>query len=102
MLAKELKKKYLKKNMRDDVGVIAIGEDFWYHIHDNEEIPEIYYPGADGSKEKKPLTIAMHPRLGVGKCIHNTPLKDRCGTCEHEVSLIAGSPDERYTFEVKK
>lgn len=39
MKAKELKEKYLKKDMRDKVGVVELIGD-WYHIHDNEDVPE--------------------------------------------------------------
>ena len=46
MLGKELKDKYL---LDKKVGVIAIGKDFWYHVHDDEEIPEKF-------------DIALHPR----------------------------------------
>ena len=49
MTAQELKGKYLREEVKDRVGVIAIGKDFWYHVHDNEEID-------------KKLTIALHPR----------------------------------------
>jgi len=49
LTAKELKDKYLKDDVKDKIGVIAIGESFWYHVHDDEEMP-------------KDLTIALHPR----------------------------------------
>lgn len=50
MKAKELKDKYLDEEKQDAVGVIAIKEDGnWWHIHENEEIPE-------------DVTIALHPR----------------------------------------
>jgi len=50
MLGKELKDKYLLDEKKDDVGVIAIGKDFWFHVHDNEEISPEY-------------TVAFLPRL---------------------------------------
>ena len=50
MKAGEFKKLWLRKGVLEFVGVIAIGEDFWYHIHDIEELPE-------------DLTIALHPRV---------------------------------------
>jgi len=50
MEAQELKDKYLREEVKGKVGVIAIGEDYWYHVHNNEEIP-------------KDLTIALHPRV---------------------------------------
>lgn len=49
MLAKEIKNKYAKEDMHDKVGVIAISqkkddkEMLWYHVHDNEEVPEKDY-----------------------------------------------------------
>lgn len=49
MKAIELKRKWLKENMINKVGVIAIGKDYWYHVHNDEEIPQ-------------GLTIALHPR----------------------------------------
>jgi len=49
-LTKELKDKYIYKNERKSVGVIAISETGqWWHVHDNENVP-------DG------FTIAFHPR----------------------------------------
>ena len=55
MLAEKIKEKYIKKEMRDKVGVIAItqGEDkTWYHIHDDEDVPE----------PEESLDIAIHIR----------------------------------------
>ncbi len=49
MLAKEIKKKYLKKKTRDECGIIAVDKEIWWHVHDNEELPE-------------DCTIAIHPR----------------------------------------
>lgn len=37
MTAKELKEKYITEEMRDKVGVINIGKDFWFHVHNDEE-----------------------------------------------------------------
>lgn len=52
MLAQEIKKKYLRRKVRKECGVIAIGQDFWWHVHDNEELPEGF-------------TIAIHPRRKI-------------------------------------
>lgn len=45
--AKEILDKYLKEEVREEVGVIAIGRTtgwrgtlFWYHIRKGEEVPE--------------------------------------------------------------
>jgi len=57
MIAKELLEKYIKKEVREDVGVIAIfrkkqnQEMDWYHVHENEQIPN------------KDHDIAIHLRL---------------------------------------
>ena len=47
-IAKEILDKYVKEEVRGEVGVIAIGvrksskagDVFWYHIHEDEEVPE--------------------------------------------------------------
>ena len=59
MKAKELLDKYVKEEVRKEVEVIAIsrttdrkGVAFWYHIHEEEEVP---YKGLD---------IALHIRRG--------------------------------------
>lgn len=45
--AKEILDKYVKEEVREEVGVIAIGRTtgrkgtvFWYHIHEDEELPK--------------------------------------------------------------
>ena len=47
MKAIEIKKKYVKEDMFDKVGVIAISQSkekqFWYHVHEDEKIPEKDY-----------------------------------------------------------
>lgn len=55
MLASEVINKYVKEEMRDDVGLIIILDDGgWAHIHDDEVIP-------DGG------VIAIHPRINLHK-----------------------------------
>ena len=41
MKAIELKQRYLKKKEQDRVGVVAcdIKKGFWFHVHNDEEIP---------------------------------------------------------------
>ena len=51
MKAKELLKKYIKPKMEDKVGVIAIGEGYWWHVHENEDVPPT-------------MDIAIHVRGG--------------------------------------
>lgn len=60
MKAIDFKNKFLKEEVKDSVGVIAIGFDkkgkqFWFHVHDNEELP-------DKDEQGKPYTIALHLR----------------------------------------
>ncbi len=54
MKAIKIKEKYVRENMRDKVGVIAISQEkdkmYWYHVHENEEVP------------KKGFDIAIHIR----------------------------------------
>ena len=45
--AKEILDKYVKEEVREEVVVIAIGRTtgrkgtvFWYHVHEDEEVPE--------------------------------------------------------------
>jgi len=52
MKAEDLKKEYVREEMSDDVGVIGILDSgYWYHIHDDEEVPE-----------DEEVTVALHPR----------------------------------------
>ena len=46
-VAKGIMDKYVREGVREEVGVIAIGRTtgrkgqvFWYHIHEDEEVPE--------------------------------------------------------------
>ena len=50
MKAQEIKDKYLKEDVKDICGIIAIGEGTWFHVHDDEVVPE------------ENFTIAIHPR----------------------------------------
>lgn len=45
--AKRILEKYIKEGVREETGVIAISKSkgadncsFWYHIHEDEEVPE--------------------------------------------------------------
>lgn len=42
--AKTLKQQYVQQEVHEKFGVIAISQDtenmFWYHVHDDEEVPE--------------------------------------------------------------
>ncbi len=49
MKAIELKKRYLKEDKLEIFGVIAIGKGYWYHVHNDEVIPE-------------DCVLALHPR----------------------------------------
>lgn len=57
--AKEILDKYVKEEVREEAGAIAIGvrkgskegDIFWYHIHEDEEVPE------------EDFDIALHIRL---------------------------------------
>ena len=44
MKAIKLIEEYIKEEMKDKIGVIAISQDkdkmYWYHVHEDEEIPE--------------------------------------------------------------
>ena len=44
MKAIEIIEEYVKEDVKDNVGIIAISQEkdnmFWYHVHDDEEIPE--------------------------------------------------------------
>lgn len=61
MKAKEFKKQYIKRSKRKDVGVIAVGDQFWYHVHDDENIPT-WYLTTEKHAKKANYTIALHPR----------------------------------------
>jgi len=62
MLAKEILNKYVKEDMRDEVGVIVISqkeadkEMFWYSVHENEEIPAEDYDVAIHIKQAHDFT----------------------------------------------
>jgi len=56
MKAKEILNKFIKKEMVDKVGVIAISqtsEMHWYHIHNDEQVPEKGYSIAIHVRRKK-------------------------------------------------
>jgi len=42
MKAKEILDKYINKEQREQVGVIAISDNlgYWFHVHEDEEVPE--------------------------------------------------------------
>ena len=50
MKAKKLLDKYVKKEVREKVGIIVISQDerekFWYHVHGDEVVPEFGYDTA--------------------------------------------------------
>jgi len=55
MKAIDIKKKFIKSDLFEDVGIIAISKDnynmFWYHVHEDEELPN-----------KEEYEIAIHIR----------------------------------------
>jgi len=56
MKAKEILDKFIKKEMINKVGVIAISQTpkmYWYHIHNNEQVPEKGYSIAIHVRRKK-------------------------------------------------